>query len=58
MTHFTMDEALGFCHNTGIKNMYAAHISPRYDGCSKIAPSFSSDITAVYIMDNTCPNQI
>ena len=60
MTHFTMDEAMIFCHNNNIKNMYAAHISPRYDGLrmKDLGPSFGSEITTVHIMDNTSTNQI
>lgn len=57
-THFTIDESLLFCHNNGIKNMYAAHISPRYDSYTYRAASFKSDITAVHILDNTKVNFI
>ena len=31
MTHFTLDEAVDLCKNLGVKKMYAAHFSPRYD---------------------------
>ncbi len=30
-THFTLDEAKAFCKSVGIKNMYAAHQSGRYN---------------------------
>jgi ribonuclease Z len=31
MTHFTLDEATTFCQSVGVKHMYSAHLSPRYD---------------------------
>ena len=31
MTHFTLDEAVGICKSVGVKHMFAAHLSPRYD---------------------------
>lgn len=30
MTHFTLDEAIDVCSGVGVKNMFAAHLSPRY----------------------------
>jgi ribonuclease BN (tRNA processing enzyme) len=30
-THFSLDEALYFCKNAGIKNVYGAHLSSRYN---------------------------
>ena len=30
-THFTLDEAYNFCHRIGAKNIYAAHLSGRYN---------------------------
>jgi ribonuclease Z len=58
-THFTFDEAYRFCHDNGIKNMYAAHISPRYDGYgNNVGLPFPSQITVAHIMDNTKINYI
>lgn len=31
ITHFTLDEALNLCKSLGVKKMYAAHLSGRYD---------------------------
>lgn len=31
MTHFTLDEAYKICKDNGVKKMYAAHLSGRYD---------------------------
>lgn len=31
VTHFTIDEARKVCKDNGVKNMYAAHLSGRYD---------------------------
>ncbi len=31
ITHFTIDEARKVCKDNGVKNMYAAHLSGRYD---------------------------
>lgn len=30
-THFTIDEAIGVCKSANVKNMFAAHLSGRYD---------------------------
>lgn len=57
MTHFTLIEALLFCHNNSITNMYAAHVSPRYDG-RVIETSFNSEVTKVHYLSNTNTNQI
>lgn len=57
ITHFTIDEALLYCHNIGIKNMYAAHVSPRYDG-RDVKASFTSEITTVHSIDSMKPNKI
>lgn len=60
-THFTMDESLANCHNWKVKNMYAAHISPRYDNAnhSELAPA-SSDLfkTKLHILSNREVNHI
>ena len=39
-THFTIDEALKVCKDAGIKNMYAAHLSGRYN-YNDIAKNYS-----------------
>jgi ribonuclease Z len=31
MTHFTLDESLELCKAMGVKHMFAAHLSPRYN---------------------------
>ena len=31
LTHFTIDEAVNICKDVGVKKMYAAHLSGRYD---------------------------
>lgn len=56
-THFTIDEALTFCHNNDIDNMYAAHVSPRYDG-QPVTASFVSEVTTIHKLDTMMPNQI
>ena len=59
-THFTLDEAAGLCHTLGVKHMYAAHISPRYDYIArdKIVPNIVSATTQFHLMDNKQVNSI
>jgi ribonuclease BN (tRNA processing enzyme) len=44
-THFTIDEAIKVCKDAGVKKMYAAHLSGRYD-YNEVAKNYP-DITFI-----------
>ena len=46
-THFTLDEAYKFCQCIGIKNMYAAHLSGRYNYNKLVESNKDSDIKLI-----------
>ena len=51
MTHFTLDEATTFCKNIGVKKMYAAHVSSRYDYTSYVRADYGFVINPDHVND-------
>jgi ribonuclease Z len=55
-THFTLEESIKLCENTGVKAMLAAHFSGRYhhhqitEACADIIPTLKSGLTLDWIL--------
>jgi ribonuclease Z len=58
ITHFTFDESLEYCRIHNIKNMYAAHVSSRYDKTNNVPISVEENGTTVHWINNMKPNLI